>query len=582
MSRSTGFSGIIVEMKMTRMNPLNSIRWKLALTYAGIALLTALALGAALLLPLRGYYQEREREYLSRNAKTIALAVAPLLESKEVPPLELEQHIRMLSVLSQTRVVVMDANKRSLTDTQPFASKPVMVVRSEPFQFPLGIGLDERVSAPAGPAAPEGPEAGGQGALVGVPPPDAGVVVSFTASTKPTGSEDVFFQSDKLQFIYGAKTRMVQGEVTQAEPGPRTLISVVPVTNTLFGFELQPDMALRQERSNQFILQPVIGVDQKAIGWVQLSDGPAYGWEIVNSVAWAWLLASLVAVLLAGTVGWWISRRMSAPLVALTAVTRRMADGDLSVRASLQQEDEFGSLGHSFNEMAERIERTVQALSRFAADAAHELHTPLTALRTNLELAAGETRQASGYLERANEQLARMEHLTRDLLDLSRLESGLTETERELINLGDLLLQTCEPLASQAEQAGVAFDVDLPTQAAWVSGQRIQLQRMLSNLVENALKFTSPGGQVRVRLGGEDEQVRVDVEDSGIGIHPEDIPYLFNRFHRGRNAAGYPGSGLGLSIVRAIVEQHAGRVWAESTEGRTCFSLVLPRSSPAD
>ncbi len=546
-----------------------SIRWKLALTYAGIALLTALASGAALLLPLRGYYQERERVYLSRNAQTIALAVAPLLESNEVPPQELEQHIRMLSVLAQTRVVVMDADLRTLADTQQIASKPVLVVRSEDFRFPLDAVLEGRVT-------PEGMAAGGQGALGGEPLPGSGVVVSF-AVERPADPGNLFANEDRLQFIYGVKPGVAQGEVAQVEPGAKTLISVVPATSTLFGFELQPDGAQQQSRSDQFYLQPVTGNARQTIGWVRLSDGPAYGWEIVNSVAGAWLVASLVAVLVAGTVGWWISRRMSAPLVALTAVTRRMAGGDLAVRASLQQGDEFGSLGRSFNEMAERVECTVLALSRFAADAAHELHTPLTALRTNLELAAADMQASGGYLERANEQLARMEHLTRDLLDLSRLESGTPESEPEPLNLGELVLQTCEPLASQAEQAGVAFDVDLPAEAVWVSGERGQLQRAVANLAANALKFTPPGGQVQVGLRVDEDMARVWVEDSGIGIDPEDMPYLFNRFHRGRNAAEYPGSGLGLSIVRAVAGRHAGRVWAESEKGRTRFTLVLPK-----
>lgn len=547
-----------------------SIRWKLALTYAGIALLTALASGAALLLPLRGYYQERERVYLSRNAQTIAMAVAPLLESKEVPPQELEQHIRMLSVLAQTRVVVMDADKRTLADTQQIASKPVLVVRSEDFRLPLGAALKGWVT-------PEGMAAGGQGVVGGEPLPGSGVVVSFAVES-PADPGNLFAQEDRLQFIYGVKPEVLQGGVTQSEPGTKTLISVVPATNTLFGFELQPGDAQQQARSDQFYLQPVIGDGQQTIGWVRLSDGPDYGWEIVNSVTGAWLVASLVAVLVAGAAGWWISRRMSAPLVVLTEVTRRMAGGDLAVRASLQQGDEFGSLGRSFNEMAERVERTVLALSRFAADAAHELHTPLTALRTNLELAAADTRMAGGYLERANEQLARMEHLTRDLLDLSRLESGTPESEPELLDLGDLVLQTCEPLASQAEQTGVAFDLDLPVEAVWVSGQRGQLQRAVANLVANALKFTPPGGQVQVGLRLDEDMARVWVEDSGIGIAPEDLPYLFNRFHRGRNAADYPGSGLGLSIVRAVAERHAGRVWAESEQGRTRFTLSLPRN----
>jgi two-component system OmpR family sensor kinase/two-component system sensor histidine kinase CpxA len=310
-----------------------------------------------------------------------------------------------------------------------------------------------------------------------------------------------------------------------------------------------------------------------------LSQGPAYGREILTSVAWGWATDSGVAVVVAAGVGWLISRRLSAPLLALTEVTGRMAQGDLSAHAEAARPapTEVGLLAHSFNEMAEQVEGTVLALRRFVADAAHKLHTPLTALRTNLELIAGET-SPHIQVEQAQAQVERLETLTRDLLDLSRLESGAGQASVGPVALNRLVQETSELYASRAEQAGLAFALELPKQSLIVQGSESYLRRALSNLLDNALKFTPAGGSIRVGLQPltTSRQVELWVEDTGIGIPPGDVPHLFSRFHRGRNAAAYPGSGLDLAIVKAIVEGHGGQVTAEHQRQGACFRLRLP------
>jgi signal transduction histidine kinase len=289
-------------------------------------------------------------------------------------------------------------------------------------------------------------------------------------------------------------------------------------------------------------------------------------------------LASGVAVLLAGLVGWAISRRISTPLLALTEVTGHMAQGDLSRRAALTGQDEVGRLASSFNEMADQVETTVLALRRFVADAAHELHTPLTALRTNLELATPEAAPAEKalFLAQAQAQAHRLERLTNNLLDLSRIEAEAGPAAFSRVDLTDLLAQVCEPFASQAEQAGLTFTCQLPAQPLIVAGQALQLQQVFDNLLDNALKFTLPGGMVTVGLRQTSKVIEFWVEDTGIGILAEDQPQLFNRFHRGRNATGYPGSGLGLAIVKAIVERHHGDIGLEQVSPGTKIIVRLP------
>jgi signal transduction histidine kinase len=256
-----------------------------------------------------------------------------------------------------------------------------------------------------------------------------------------------------------------------------------------------------------------------------------------------------------------------------------MAEGDLSVRASARSQDELGALARSFNVMAGRVEEMVGALRRFAGDAAHELRTPLTALHTNLELLRGDpnlTASSRASLEQAWEETRCLETLSRDLLDLSRLETGQPANPDETFDLVELVREASEPYASQAEQRGISFSLELPVDVVRITGQRSLLCRAVSNLLENAIKFSSQPGQVRVGLIREEDEALLQVQDSGIGIPAEDAPFVFNRFHRGRNAATYPGSGLGLAIVKAIIDRHGGRVDLESSAEGTKVAMRLP------
>jgi signal transduction histidine kinase len=284
-----------------------------------------------------------------------------------------------------------------------------------------------------------------------------------------------------------------------------------------------------------------------------------------------------MGVLLAAGVGWWMSRKMSEPLLALTQTTGRMAQGDLSTRAQIARWDEFGVLADAFNHMARRVEETVVTLRRFAADAAHELYTPLTALRTQLELALDDGPDQRHHLEQAQMQLARLETLTTDLLDLSRLESGAAQLNIQPVNLNHLLQTLAESYASQAEQAGISFSLYAPQQRTVTSGNEAQLHRAIGNLLDNALKFTPSDGNISLGLNIAPDETfyEIWIEDSGIGIPDDELDQLFNRFHRGRNAAGYGGNGLGLAIVKVIVDRHKGRVQAENTQTGSRFTIRL-------
>jgi len=264
-----------------------------------------------------------------------------------------------------------------------------------------------------------------------------------------------------------------------------------------------------------------------------------------------------------------------APLGDLTEVTRQMSNGDLSARAHVVSRDEFGLLARSFNTMAERVETLIHTLRSFIADAAHELHTPLTTLRANLDLSVDDDQNRADYLETAQTQVLRLQALVDSLLDLSRIEAGKLSLRK--LPISKIIMDSASKYSGSTSAAGVSLQLNSIPDDIYVIGDELQIRRALNNVLDNALKFTPANGTITLQLDTEGHYARIIVKDNGVGIPPEDLPDIFKRFHRGRNAAGYPGSGLGLAIVKAIVDQHGGEVKIESDTQGTMVTILLPR-----
>jgi two-component system OmpR family sensor kinase len=254
-----------------------------------------------------------------------------------------------------------------------------------------------------------------------------------------------------------------------------------------------------------------------------------------------------------------------------------MAQGELSTRANVQRGDELGQLAGSFNEMAQRVESTVNTLQRFVGDAAHQILTPLTALRTDLDTLRQDPDNPNrdALIVRATAQLDRLQELSDNLLSLSRLEAGVGSDERSEVDLNALLADLGETFASRAEQAGLEFSLKIESRISTIQANESQLRQAVGNLIDNAIKFTLPGGEVSVTLQSTDAEAIVTVDDTGVGIPDQDIPHLFERFHRGRNASSHTGNGLGLAIVQAIADAHNATVTVENTERGARFRLFL-------
>ena len=303
----------------------------------------------------------------------------------------------------------------------------------------------------------------------------------------------------------------------------------------------------------------------------------------MRGVVLAWIAAAAVAVLAAAVAGYGISSRIARPIVALEQATERMAEGDLTSRADASGDGEIGRLAGSYNRMADQVEQTVSALRRFVSDAAHQIGTPLTALRADLELArdAGVTDDERGRLvARALGHERRLEDLGAKLLQLSRLESGERESHPEVLDLTELAREAADTYASRAEQAGVLLELDgnAPVRAI---ADPARLRTAVENLLDNAVKFTPDGGTVVVRSRVDGGLACLEVIDTGRGIPTEDRTRVFERFHRARNAADTPGSGLGLAIAQAAVEGSDGKVALESGPEGTTARLSLRLAATA-
>lgn len=560
------------------MTRFHSIQWRLTLSYAAIACFAALALGMVLLQILRGYYDSKEREYLFRNAETFKALVAGAV-SEDVPVSALRPQIENLAFISKVRVRILDIQDQELIDTGA-PDRPYVIsflyaaseqapdeLRVEAIQLNPLVGSSVTETAPA---------ARGVIWRVGVP----ARAVAFAREDAILDQRFETFQDD--QSFEGGVTVAPRQETAGDQPLQNNVmvnaVSALALSSTFYGFSLggsDSRIALdASQRSQQQIESLIFDFDHSPVGKIIVSDGPAYGREIAGSVARGGLIAGGIAVLLAAAAGWVVSRQISKPLLALTEVTAHMTAGDLSTRATIARQDELGTLAQSFNTMADRIQEIVITLQRFVADAAHELHTPLTALRTNLELASHD--YPSTAIRRAHEQVIRLEKLTDSLLVLSRIEAH-SGTERPApVDLACLIRSASELYASRAEQSGLDYAVSLPDDVPPISGWADQLECVVSNLMENAIKFTPAGGAVSLCLQSRDHELELVVQDSGIGIPAEDLPLLFQRFRRGHNASHYPGSGLGLAITKAIVKAHGGSILAESSPTGTRFTVRLP------
>ncbi len=286
-----------------------------------------------------------------------------------------------------------------------------------------------------------------------------------------------------------------------------------------------------------------------------------------------------VAIVIAGLFGWVLARRALAPVDSVARAAEHITHFNLNTQIPDRGAgDELDRLIEAFNHMMERLNFSFTQIRQFSTDASHELRTPLTIIRGQLEVALFTAKTPEQYRDamvNALEDVERLSNIVRALLMLSQAESGQLVLKKAELDLSEAVRDFVEEYQIPAEAQGVELSATLPPHC-WINADRIQIDRLLSNLVSNAIKYTPAGGRVEVELSGETE-VKLVVSDNGVGISPGHLPHIFDRFYRVPSADPEKGLGLGLSFVAWIVRAHEGTIDVQSELNKgTRFTVTLP------
>ena len=314
---------------------------------------------------------------------------------------------------------------------------------------------------------------------------------------------------------------------------------------------------------------------------IQVARSEAAMRQSLSELLLVLVLGLPIAVALAGLGGYTLARRALAPVERMTERARSITAERLSDRLPVTHpDDEMGRLATVFNETLGRLEGSFEQMRQFTADVSHELRTPLTAIRSVGEVGLREHRGDAEYrsiIGSMLEEVDRLASLVDRLLTLSRTEMGVAKASRENIDLHKLAEAVVSHLSVLAEEKKQAITVECAG-APHAKGDRLAIRQALINLVDNAIKFSPPGGRIRIRVAETPREVVLDVIDSGPGIDGDARSRIFDRFYRAATVSGATsGSGLGLSIAKGAVEANAGRLTLESSAaGGSTFRITLP------
>ncbi len=294
------------------------------------------------------------------------------------------------------------------------------------------------------------------------------------------------------------------------------------------------------------------------------------------------LFLTPIGVLLAAAVGWEMSRRALRPMRTLANAARQIDIEQLQQRLPTRgTNDEVDEVAHAFNETLARLENSVGQMQQFTASISHELRTPLTALRGEAEIALLEARSVDEYkhvLASQLEEFDKLSHMINQLLVLASAEAGEIQWTDQRVDLSALTASLADQLDPVATNKKITLETDVPPNIN-IRGDASWIERVILNLLDNAIKFTPEGGRVKISVTAEAGQVILRVQDNGIGIPPESLPHIFDRFYRAEPSRSkqIEGVGLGLALARWIVEKHRGRILAESQPGQgTTLTVILP------
>ena len=302
--------------------------------------------------------------------------------------------------------------------------------------------------------------------------------------------------------------------------------------------------------------------------------------KVIRDFTLNYLILVPIVIILSGLLGWFLAGKALDPVNSVAETAQRITHSNLDMQIPVRQAgDELDRLIDAFNHMMTRLDRSFEQIRQFSTDVSHELRTPLTVVRGQLEVALFTAQNVEQYREAMGEALEgvdRLSNIVRALLMLSQAESGQLVLQKTHLDLAELARDLVDQHQIPAEAQGVRLSADI-AEPCLILADRIQIERLLSNLLGNAIKYTPSGGKVKVRLHCENNHVKLVVEDTGVGIAPDHLPHIFDRFYRVPSADPEKGLGLGLSFVAWIVKAHGGTIDVQSElEKGTRFIVTLP------
>jgi signal transduction histidine kinase len=295
-------------------------------------------------------------------------------------------------------------------------------------------------------------------------------------------------------------------------------------------------------------------------------------------------IGAFVGVVVGGLVAWWLARRVLKPLQRLSEGTRRIAAGDLAARVELPTDTELAEVATSFNRMAETLERVEQLRRSLVEDVAHELRTPLTTLRGYTEaMAEGVAEPTPEMLRTVHAEIERLTRLVERLDALARDASAIHVRAVTEIRLGEVVRQTMALATPTLEGRAIRVQIVEEDGLPPLVGDPDAIGQVVTNLVQNAVTYTADGGEITVRIRTDGNTVRCEIANTGADIPPDQLPLIRERLYRvdSSRATSTGGAGIGLAVVRQIVERHRGQVGATSGSGRTSIWFQLPVTPPA-
>jgi heavy metal sensor kinase len=337
-------------------------------------------------------------------------------------------------------------------------------------------------------------------------------------------------------------------------------------------------LPLPQSRYKARILSYAIGPDRV----LQIGTSQEVLQRIIEKRWREFGIVMAVIIVYSTFVGWFVIKCALKGVEEVTRTAIQISGGDFSSRVPITgRGEEIDRLATTFNDMVERIEALVKGMKEITDNMAHDLRSPITRIRGIAEMTITSTRNNRDYELMAGsivEECDRLLGIINMMLDISEAKAGLSKLNMSQVNISKIVEETCELFRPIAEDKNTRIIKRLANNTfIWADNQK--LQRVVSNLLDNALKYTPAGGTITVTVEGEADQVMVSVNDNGIGISRDDLPRIFRRFYRCDRSRSQPGTGLGLSWARAIIQAHGGHISATSTlNERSTFTVTLPNT----